>query len=238
MAEDPLVVQRTETDLSTLFGKEFSISSVEWVAEALLMAPPQLAAELAARHLETSRGSLPVLLATLFSQRDVETAHAVLVRTQVPWTGALQLEVRRLVIEDLQGSRALPCSGQRQHHASALALFERYVLMGTAAFACQPVVLPTGSPVKFMFLEVNREPLFRAGGRYHKDILRATISELLDRGMAKAVTTVVPLGGGMIGLEGRGVCLFGESQDFGRADFERVRELIGRHAPNVPVRIR
>ena len=234
-----MVHNRTnDYDPHAIFGASFSYARVEAVVSAVLESPPQLAAQIAAQFCSASPDTLPVVLAAVFSQRDVETPHAILVQTRVPWTGALQAAVRDLLVGDLENPGVLPCAEQRTVSEKAVELFDRYVLSGGSMLSREPVLLPIQDVQKFMLLEINGELFFRAGGRFHRDIVSSTIREFLDGGLAKSASRVAPRGGGFVGLYRDGVCLFGESTDFGKANFPRVRELIASQVPNLPVAIK
>lgn len=224
-------------DLSTILGREFAFNRTESVVSAVLELPAHCAAQAAKTFLESQPDQLAVLLASLFSQCDVETSHRVLCESRLPWTGRLQLEVRELLLEDLHGISSLPCAEMRQARPGAIALFERYILEGHAVLQRDPVVLPVSDEEKFMLLDINGGLYFRAGGRFHRDIVSNTIKEFLDSGLTKSACTVVPLGGGKVTPLKGGVCIFGESTDYGKADFPRVKGLLVEHIPNLEVRI-
>jgi hypothetical protein len=224
-------------DPSVIFGKEFSYNRLEAVVSAVLESPPTMAAHVAGQFLEQSSDKFPILLATLFANKDVETAHRILCETRIPWSGTLQLEVRALLIQHNRDASTLPLFNGMPVMPAALQLFERYLLEGEDVLTRAPVVLPAGDTTKFMLMRINDCLFFRAGGRYHRDIISSTIREFLDSGLSKSATTVAPLGGGHIGPLNNGVCIYGESTDYGKADFRRVKELLLSSIPNLEVRI-
>lgn len=224
-------------DLNTILGRDFAFNRIDAVVAAMLELPAPAAAHVAQKFLESQPERLPVILACLFSQCDVETSHRVLCESRSPWTGRLQLEVRELLTRDLQGDSALPCGDMRQSRPESIALFERYVFGGYSALQRDPVVLPVTEEEKFMLLEIGGELYFRAGGRFHRDIVAKTIKEFLDSGLLKSAYTVAPMGGGKVSPLHGGVCIFGESTDYGKPDFPRVKALLVENIPNLEVRI-
>lgn len=232
------MVRVSEThDLSSILGREFSFSRIDAVVSAVLELPAPIAAHVAQKFLESQPDKLAVILASLFSQCDVETSHRVLCESRLPWTGRLQLEVRELLMRELGGEGALPCGDERQCRPESLGLFERYVLVGSSALRRDAVVLPISEEQKFMLLNIGGELYFRAGGRFHRDIVASTIKEFLDSGLLKSAYNVAPMGGGKVSPLDGGVCIFGESSDYGKADFPRVKALLVENIPNLEVRI-
>lgn len=234
--------------LQQLFGRDFCVSRIESVAGAMLEASPAEAAQVAQLFLGAQPAEVPAVLATLFSARDVETAHQVIADVNVEWCPTLQRHVRALLMDDLTNQRLLPCREQRQPSEQSLRLFDRYVELGPQVFRRDPVVLPEpalDSQVKFMLIQVGSEHFFRVGNpsEYHERIVSSMIRELFDCGAPKSATGVVPRGGGFLWVEetldGRPrAILFGVSQQYGKADMGLASELLAAGLPGTQIDIR
>ena len=228
---------QTSQDLAHTVGDSFSTDRERTVISAVLESPPQLAAQIAQPFLEHNPGRIAIVLATLFSHHDLETAHAVLSISGFAWSVDLQSNVRQLVIMELQQVGTLPCIEQRQPSEVSLRLLDRYIDNGAAAFAQESVVLSSKDSEKFMLIEIGGELFFRAGGPRHYDIIMTTKRECVEAGCLKRSSTVTPRGGGFVELYQEGIRLDGASGDYGYPDYPRVKELILSRIPNLLVRI-
>ncbi len=222
-----------------LFGAEFSIDRVECIASAVLESPPELASRIAQAFFNSSPADAPIILATLFSDGDLETAHRIVVDASMAWDTELHSRIRGLMLNDIHHPGLLPCGEQRTSTRSAIELFDRYVAEGERAFRRDLVVLPgTLAFDKFMLMEIDGSSYLRIGGRFHRDILQSTIQEFSNCGARKSACRLAPRGGGMIDVDGDRLLVFGESSEFGRADLRRVQRLILQTRPEVEVVVR
>lgn len=212
---------------------------LESVAGALLELSPDLASSVAAEFYRAHPEDMPLVLGALFSVSDLETAHRLIVDLGINWAEPLQLHIRGLILNDISHEGLLPCREQRAPSHSALELYERYLKLGAELFRREPVLLPNEFVwEKFMLMEVNDGLYLRAGGRHHQDNVSSMIRELLDCGQIKSACKVTPQGGGLLMRDNDKLILFGESQQYGRADMGRAQELLASTVPGVTVTVR
>ena len=222
-----------------LSGMNFSIERLEIVAATLLDSPVDVASSVARAFIERNPAEALTILATLFSDGDVETAHRIRVDAAVVWNEQVCAHVRGLILNDREHPGLLPCREQRTPSENVLELFERYVAEGERAFRRDPVVLPRPlSFDKFMLMEVDGESYLRIGGRFHRDIVDSTRREFSACGAKKAAFRIMPRGGGMINVDSGQLMVFGESSEFGMADLRRVQTLLARACPEAEVVVR
>lgn len=226
-------------DFDRQLGSDFSVNRIEYVVAAVLESPLELASSVARAFLEKNPSEAPTVLAALFSDGDVETAHRIRVDAALAWNDDFARHVRGLLLNDRKHPGLLPCPEQRSPSESVLDLFERYVAEGERAFRRDPVVLPRPLAFdKFMLMEVDGTSYLRIGGKFHRDILESTRREFSSCGAKKSASQIAPRGGGMINVDSGQVLVFGESSEFGRADLRRVQGLLAQAIPEAEVIVR
>lgn len=231
-------VNISAADRSRLLGADFSTDRLESVAGAVLELPPENASQIAQLFFERHASQAPVVLAMLFSVGDLETAHRIVLDAKIAWEAPLQSNILALIVSDLAQPGLLPCGEQRSPDKRALALYDRYIQEREGAFHRDSVVLPPDfESEKFMLMEVKGTLYLRVGGRFHRDIMQATVSEFSECGAKKSAARIASRGGGLLeSYDGR-LFVYGDSTEFGKADMQQARQLIAAARPEAEVAI-
>jgi len=96
---------------------------------------------------------------------------------------------------------------------------------------------PSKTHKKFMLMDSSVGPFIRVGGPFHRDIVAATIRELVECGRVKAAASLTQRGGGWLTNLGDEIALNGASTDFGPPDYNVVQRILSQELPSVKVSV-
>lgn len=210
----------------------------------LVEASPREAAEAASGRLVDKPQWLEEALVVLFGRGDAETAHAIISRCDVKISEGLAtstlnaLEHASAVWDTLRSAQPERFGGRELAPSDPRVVFERYLLDSEGLLAVSGVeVCPKNQNKKFMLMDSSVGPFIRVGGPFHRDIVAATIRELVECGRVKAAASLTQRGGGWLTNLGDEIALNGASTDFGPPDYNVVQRILSQELPSVKVSV-